>query len=514
MKNINLNLGAGYGDRVQRLARFGPLFKLQEKRIKDRQGTDIDMFGIGLLTLLFFFENMLLRNHAVGAKELALFLSERLSSFALMPTDVDKITKIVIETFRPPTGKRNVMHYYHWAEEKTKEVQFTLLKAAGFDKESMRQFYTLDNDGLELIFATREYYAEFSLSINQLLLRKQLEKGQFVSALRQIDEMRIDVVNLGERIKKMKHDIQRSIVSDETYGRFKTVVEDLNQRMEREDLEFKELQSFVKQTKARLAHEDKVGQEKVAYEQILEVAHHLNQVHYLHTALLKKSIDLKTTALKSAQDSLYFVGLDRFNFKEQLTAKVFSAPVPLGRLRLLTEPFLYVETYQTWSPLSVFEKQRYIKEDEAENQGRFPQIADVSLKEKDKKIMIHFYQEIVTFLKVQFSLREKEGHITLSELILEAQKEHDPWFRPPFARLFFEFFLLLHYYGPIDFENVTTVFEEEDAQVSSLIFSSLALLAKDYEKLEILLSKTSIAHKHFCISDMVFSWTPSLKKYS
>ena len=67
------------------------------------------------------------------------------------------------------------------------------------------QYYTLDDDGLELVFATKEFYSEFQLSINQLLLRKQLEKGEFKGALRQINEMRIDVESLEERILHLTH---------------------------------------------------------------------------------------------------------------------------------------------------------------------------------------------------------------------------------------------------------------------------------------------------------------------
>jgi len=44
------------------------------------------------------------------------------------------------------------------------------------------KYYTLDEDGLELIFATKEFYTEFSLSISQLILRKQLEKGVTLGA--------------------------------------------------------------------------------------------------------------------------------------------------------------------------------------------------------------------------------------------------------------------------------------------------------------------------------------------
>ena len=64
----------GFRDRVRRIALFDPLYDLDRKRETDLNGTRIDMKGLGLLTLLFFFEQKLIRNNKIGVKELAYFL--------------------------------------------------------------------------------------------------------------------------------------------------------------------------------------------------------------------------------------------------------------------------------------------------------------------------------------------------------------------------------------------------------------------------------------------------------
>ena len=61
---------------MQRLALFDPLFRLDNKRVTDNSGQPIDYFGLGLLTLLFFFENMLLRHNKAGVRELARFFQD------------------------------------------------------------------------------------------------------------------------------------------------------------------------------------------------------------------------------------------------------------------------------------------------------------------------------------------------------------------------------------------------------------------------------------------------------
>ncbi len=51
----------GYRDRVLRIALFDIFAMLEHKQMKDDHGKPIDFFGLGLLSLLFFFESMLMR---------------------------------------------------------------------------------------------------------------------------------------------------------------------------------------------------------------------------------------------------------------------------------------------------------------------------------------------------------------------------------------------------------------------------------------------------------------------
>jgi hypothetical protein len=190
------------------------------------------------------------------------------------------------------------------------------------------QYYTLDEDGLELVFATKEFYSEFQLAINQLMLRKRLEKGEFAAALKQINEMRIDVETLEERMTRLKHEIQRSIISEETFERYKQLLDDIYSRLSREDEEFKELREFVNETRERLYARDVHQKEAKTYELVLKIARELESVHYAHSALLDKALSLKNTTLVTAQESLYYTGLHSFNFDQDIVSYIVSTPFP------------------------------------------------------------------------------------------------------------------------------------------------------------------------------------------
>lgn len=449
----------GYKDRIRRIALFDPLYRLERKSGKDNDGKDVDYLGLGLLSLLFFFENMLMRNQKVGIFDLAGFLRKQIEEiYNFQSADIEKVSRMIIEEFRPPSGKKREKRFLNWETKVEEEVRYSILKASGYDATAGLQYYILDDDGLELVFATREFYAEFSLSINQLLLRKQLEKGEFASALRQIDEMRMDVVALQERIIKISHEIQRSIISDETYVRFKIVVEDLNSRLGRENDEFKELKRFVEDTQNRLLYEIKGEKERQAYEKILEISIRLAEVHYEHSELFQQGIQLKTTALRAAQQSLYYVGINAFNFREQVVGRVMSLPLPVMVTEILVKPFLYVEQQKKWSLLTVFGEQRVEKNDRNTTPEAFLDIENDEIQETYRQRMAITYKTIVVLLirmiKTQ-NLPSENGCVhTRLELFIQwlADSKECPQGLIE-DRSFYEFWMICYQRTPITAEN-------------------------------------------------------------
>ncbi|MCM3716182.1 replicative DNA helicase [Alkalihalobacillus oceani] len=481
-----------YRERMQRLALFEPLFRLENKREKDENNQQVDYFGYGLLTLLFFFENMLIRNKKTSIQDLAQYLYElNQGKQALSLEGFEKIARNVVETFRPPSGKRNEKSFYNWETREYENVHYSILKADRADVNTNTQYYKLDEQGLELVFATKEYFTEFQLSINQLVLRKQLEKGEFVGALRQIDEMHIDVESLRNRMTVIKHEIQRNIISDETYERYKQMVEDINACLTRENEEFRELHTFVKDTKNRLAYDMNSEKDRKAYELILQIDRELGEVHHIHTMLLKESIDLKTTALHAAQEALYYVGIDSFNFKQEITAPLASKPLPLAASKRLMEPFLTIEQNETWSPLVIFSEQRIETQDGVERTASFDDLSDEELQELENAKIRKRFGEIMTLV-----LKAMEGKetITLKEVVERIREEELDWLNNP---IFYQLWYVMHQRSPITYEKTEDRNESLFEEVFELIKYQYSCI--EVEELQEIIKAT----ERFSIQNMV-----------
>jgi hypothetical protein len=439
------NVTGNYRERVQRLALFDPLYRLENKKTTDLSNQPIDYFSLGLLALLFFFENMLVRNHQTGTRELARFFkSINQGELDLDDSGYEKLARDIIDVFRPPSGKRNSRSFYNWHTRQEETVYYSILKADRFDTRTNSQYYSLDEDGLELIFATREYFAEFQISISQLLLRKQLERGQFFGALRQIDEMRIAVESLQERILRISHEVQRNIVSEETYQRYRDTVEEIHRRLSHEDREFEELQDFVRQTRERLSYERNTRKDQQTYELVVRIDAELGQVHHQHSLLLRESIELKTTALQAAQESLYYAGIDSFNFQKEIGERLLSTPLPLAAARYLLEPFLFLQQETTWSPLSVFAAQRVEgRHSPGKNEG-FLEPLDEEQMAREQQILCQNYQYIAELVMESLAGGDRTTLNTVVQYCRENGCE-----KVLSSRNFYDFWILLHQRTPL-----------------------------------------------------------------
>ena len=436
-----------FHERMQRVLLMAPLYRLERKKLKTLDGVEISCMELGLMTLLFFFEHMLDGRKKSGIRSLALFLQEQSKGrlFAEVQ-EYEKLSRDIVGVFRPPTGRRNEETFYNWDTHEADRVQYSYLKADKADVEANEQYYVLDEQGLELIFATKEYFNEFQLSINQLILRKQLEKGQFVLALRQIEEMRLDVETIHDRILHIRQEIHRNIVSEDTLKRYRKIVADINLRLKGEEEEFLELKTFVYETRDRIHDNVDKDPERRAYTNILEVERHLDRVHGAHRKLLQEGIELGTSALSAAEEALYFSGIDSFNFEQEITSRMFASPLPIAASRRIVEPLLSLELCRTWSPLAVFQPQRLERLERESTQESFPATEEQQGEGERLQNLQEHYAAIARRL---LNFMQAERETTLSDFLEEVQQKAPELCS---SRQFYVFWLLLHRRGDLQLD--------------------------------------------------------------
>ncbi len=435
-------LFANYKERVKRLALYKPLLSLQNKNTKDIDGNPIDMYDLGLLALLFFYECKLMRKKDIGVDALGHFLFNLCRErYALDVQKAEMIAEDIIRTFRPASGKRLSSSFYDWETKNEDVVYCSILKAGKSDIARNRQYYELDEDGLELIFSTREYYSEFQLSINQMLLRKQLEKGEFGSALRQIDEMHINVESLYERIERIRQEIGRSVVSELVYNNYKRLIEDIHIRLERESKEFSELKDFALTALNDVRFKKMSDTDSRVYHSALQVNRELAKVHNRHDELLKACMDVQTVALSAVKESLYFSGVESFNFNKEIVSYCVSNGIAPERIKAIAQPFMTIESCAVWSPLAVFFPQRVMKREKGKLSSGYLEVSQES--EGQDAITEIFFEKMMALCLLSIS---DQDTLKLGDFILKMRVERPELLK---SRLFYDFWMTLHQCSPL-----------------------------------------------------------------
>ncbi|WP_340015711.1 replicative DNA helicase [Paenibacillus sp. FSL K6-1318] len=438
----------GFRGRMSKIALFDPLFELQRKKQSDQQGNSLDMMELGMLTLLFFFEQKLIRNHRAGARDLAQYLhTVTHARYQLNLNQYEECSRSIIQVFRPASGRKRAFTFYNWERGEQEVIHTSILRASAYDSETNTQYYALDEDGLELVFATKEFYVEFQLSIHQLVLRKQLEKGEFLGALRQINEMQVDVETLEERMVKLTHEIKRSIVSEDTLLKYGSLLDDIYGRLQRENEEIEELRDFVKETRARIYSDTLQDKQHQAYAYILRIGSELEKVHGRHTSLLERSMQLKSSALHAAKESLYLTGMNSFNFDQDLVSVIVGSPLPLEALRAVLSPFFKLEQEKKWSLFTVFGEQN-LTGDDGEDKADQGLLEEIALSEEPDEFTLQRGQLFSGFMADLLDLMEGREEILLSTVI-ERYRDDDTRQHWLARRVFYDFWIILHHRSPI-----------------------------------------------------------------
>lgn len=490
----DINITTDLQERMRRIYLFEPLHELASKRQVDDDGVEIDMRMLGLFTLLYFFEMKLMRESKIGMEEAAHYIRPLLKNrYNIADERVKALLLIVKETFRPAKGVYKTYTFFNWATNDVEEIPFSFLKTDFFDAKENRQYYQLADDGLELIFATKEYFQEFQLSIHQLMLRKLLEKGELQGALRQINEMRMDVEQLHERMEKLSHEIRRNIINSETQKRYMDVLQDRNMRLQRENTEFEELHQFI--VESRKAAESTVNEEDMkAFRMLLKIDEALIAVHEQHKDLLTHSLRLKEEALDAAQQSLYNIGLEQFNFDKEIVSEIVSTPLPLESMKGILAPFLNVEHKKSWSLLSIFSVQSWSDEEQNAESAHYEEVVAEEKRELYAKQIRQLYK---SYMKEMLTFAENRLSWTLAEWVEHLQTHRTLSLD---ERYLYDFLLLCHQRSPL-----SKGAETEDELSMHLLADATMLL----ENRQLVIEEhhdTLQVTPRFTIQNLLFMW--------
>lgn len=470
----------GFRDRMKNMAGFWPLFRLRELR----KYQEYDLLALGLGVLLLILEHMLIGRVECDHGDVARFLRAAiLEAYGVTLTEEEsrELASYLLSQLRND-GRAFEFAYRNLESNEDEKHVFHLIENGTYHVASGQIRFKLTDVGLDLLFKTREMYKELRISIAQMLLRQQIEKGVFEDALRTVDSLGLDVRQLREEIERMKMGIKRD-VSQFSLPTYEAMLSMIREQFDKERQMFEELNNLIRDTRANYETKSSGEREEMALNRLVEVSQRLNQVINLHNRLLVDKLDLQELVLEALEEGIVSGFRSKVNFEREFLDPIVRTGTPLENVRRLIEPMMSLNVRKRFNIHKASASQpvqKVIEERETETPD-VPtdewQPSQEDPKVKLKNIRDARYKD---YLRMIFAPLLQEQSLTLQEILhgLEAEALYDV----VNARDFYPFLVQLHQMSPIQFRlDAETKAKILDSEETNLPFLLVQLIGEDPE---------------------------------
>ncbi len=430
---------AGFSERMKNIAVFKPLFDLEQKR-----KYDYPLLELALVVLLFILEKML-KNQDSTYKDIALFLQEIIRDY--YGDDLDykqakELTDYLVRECLFNRGKKHKFAYKNYQQQEEKEYKFDLLKLKDYEIGEEVVKLELAPLGLELLFKTKEMYSELQVSISQLYLKQQIQKGVFDGALRSIKELKLAVKNEKQRLKKLREKIIRDVLQVAREGAYREELKRINQQLKREQDTFEELMQLVVETLDKYSNNKQKEINKV-----MNLKNRLIETTNLHESLLTTKLKLENLMNKSMENMILNTFSTTVNFETEILEKVVNNDSSLEQIKQVVEPLFSANIKANFNLNRVFEPQNLYHQVEREEE-ELQSLAEDKLREKEReelkakrKKMAEYKRWLLLLLKPLLTKKE----IRLKEIINNLKARDKQEYQKLITNLnFYPFILNLH----------------------------------------------------------------------
>ncbi|MCF8567812.1 hypothetical protein LLE49_24120 [Alicyclobacillus tolerans] len=394
-----------FDERMRNLMVFAPLFGLMQKKLYPKY----DLFALGFSVLIFIFEDMVRFEHNCTYENIAKFLQELvLDEYEEMLSDTEsmELTITLVREYLRNNGNQHSYSYYDYQSGTEKKISFDLIR---YSEESLmsdiqhrRGRLELTEEGLSLLFATKETPSELQIPIKSLFLRQQIQKRIFDGALRTVEELFLAVRTKKARFRTLAEKIRRDALEVHRKNELQQEIEQMHEQLEIEKRTFEELDLLIKQT-IEDDYNGVIGEkEKIAKDVVTRIQQRLYLIMSEHESLfVEQSVIQKR--MGSALEQLL---LDAFSVKLQLDKEVIpvvlTGKVTKETFKQILHPLLPRKQNKHFNPLLAFESQRLTKK-------------RVSSEPDD----VSFADDLFVRAQITREKEEQEAHITYLTKLLK-----------------------------------------------------------------------------------------------
>lgn len=416
----------GIGERMNNIAVFSPIIELNQKT-----KYHYNLPTLGIAVMLFILENMLRGEKNCTYEGIAFFLRhiiERQYSEEISQDDAQEMANFLVREGLMNNGRPHAFTYPDLERKTEKTYKFHLVELEDYDIKDRLVRLKLSTAGLEMLFKTKEMYNELQVSITQLYLRQQIQKGIFDGALRSVEELALAVKNEKEKLRQLQEKIIRDVLQVAREHELEKQLERINEQLDREKTVFHELQELIDYTMGEYHAGKLTEKEELAIEKIMKIKRRLMDVIHLHESLFTDKVRVQNLMNHSIESMILTAFNPKVNFETEFLFPVVQRNIELDLLKQLLDPVLPVRKPLSYNPGRVFEEQRIKGLGEEPGEQELPEMTEEIQRreeEKEREMQAEKEKKMEHYLLLLLTPLIKQEEVMVSD-VLRSLKENEP----------------------------------------------------------------------------------------
>jgi hypothetical protein len=441
----------GFSERMDNIMVFLPIFELSQKT-----KYAYHLPGLAIAIMLFIMEDMLRAEKNCTYEAIAYYLQQVIARQYKEEIAYDQALELAYFIVRECLMKQGRPHVYTYpdfeiGQEKT--YKFNLVELEDYDIKDRSVRLKLSSVGLEMLFKTKEMYNELQVSITQLYLRQQIQKGVFAGALRSVEELALAVKNEKLKIRQLQEKIIRDVLQVAREQELERQMERINEQLAREKVVFDELKELIDFTMEEYYAGKLSEKEKQAIEKIMKIRKRLMEVIQLHESLFTDKIRVQNLMNHSIEAMILTAFNTRVNFETEFLTPAVQKNASLDMLKKILDPLFPIKHPNFFHPGRVLEGQRLDNRGEELTEEELVLSDEEQIRqeeEKERELQKEREKRIEKYLLMLLEPLVTQEEVKVSTVLVNLQERDEAAYQTLVNQLdFYPFIIQLHQMGPI-----------------------------------------------------------------
>lgn len=442
----------GFEERMRNIAVFFPILELNQKT-----KYPYPLVPLGIAVMLYILEDMLRGEKNCTYEKIAYFLQDLINSQFQEKIPYDSAMELTQYLVREGLMNRGRPHMFIYPDLETgaeKTYKFHLVELEEYQIKDKTIRLKLSTEGLEMLFKTKEMYNELQISITQLYLRQQIQKGVFDGALRSVEELSLAVKNEKSKIKKLEERIIRDVLQVAREQELEKQIDRINEQLNREKKVFKELEDLIDYTMEQLNTGALTEKEEIAINKVMRIKRKLLDVISEHESLFTDKIRIQKLMNQTIESMIITAFNTKVNFETEFLRPVVHKNADIDTLKKVLDPILPVKRRPFFHPGRVFLEQPLKREaeDTLSEQELWELEEELIRQEEEKELQQQLEKErdIEAYLLLLLKPLVQQEEIKISDVLADVNNNEPGKYQELINKMnFYPFLIQLHQLGRV-----------------------------------------------------------------